>query len=79
MKFLSVKLIKPIIKMKKIRLSILTRVTVIFCILSDSYIAIVKSTTFGVNPDNWRLYHVGFIFAIIILLIWYIYDLKKEE
>lgn len=73
--------------MNKIRLSILIGVTVILCILSDIYIAIVKSTIFGVNPDNWRLYHMGFIFSIIILFVWYIYEIhsffeergKKDE
>lgn len=62
--------------MRKIRLVILIGFTVIFGVLLDIYIAIAKSTTFGVNPDNWKLDNLGVTFSIIILVGWYIYEIR---
>lgn len=60
--------------LKKIRLAILIATTIIFCILSDIYIAVSKQYMFSVSP--WKLYHVGYTISIILLLVWYIYEIR---
>lgn len=61
--------------MKTSRFSILLGITVIFFILLDIYIAIIKEF-FSHNASVYGVYHIGFIISAIILFAWYIYEIR---